>query len=352
MSAAIEASEGGRVILLEGQAALGGSARYGAAITAIDGGQGLGADFSQRVRTDVLDWTRRMGVKWLPARDPSGLRAQLMQPEGGGRTLVASLAAQVRASGVDVRLSARVVQVHRQERWQVTLADGSVQEGDALVVATGGFLGALSRARSALQLPDLVRSSPVFLDGAGEDWLAAHGAVTPDVRRAVVYGHAVRHPGDPERALMVVDALGAVVVDAAGNVLSGLLVPRGGIEPSDEERFLVVRGSDLERIQFFDPLDEMVHDARTVFAKGGWIAADGSMGAIALVQTGAKSLTGVAVDADGQVLDAGSKPISGLFAAGEVAGFGPGGHPPVDNTMVAAAILGGRAAGRAAARAR
>ena len=61
-------------------------------------------------------------------------------------------------------------------------------------------------------------------------------------------------------------------------------------------------------------------------------------------------LTGLVVDLDGRVLNAAGAPVPGLFAAGELTGFGDAydGHP-VDSTMVAGAILTGRAAGKQAA---
>jgi predicted oxidoreductase len=300
----------------------------------------------------VLDWTRGLGVHWLPATDPSGLGTRLLQPEGGGAALTARMADRVAEAGVAIRLDLRADGLTRTDGWQVALADGSVLDSDAVVVATGGFMGSLQRARDTLGLPDLLVSAPAFVDGAGEDWLIAAGGTVPASRAAIVYGHAVRHPLDPTLALMVVDAPRGVIVDDAGRMMRAPLTPRGGIEPGQGPRYLVVDSAGLDQLKFFDPLSDTLYDARGVIRAGGWLAPDGSMAAIELMETGAKSLTGVNTDTDGRVLDLSRNPIPGLFAAGEVAGFGHASHPPVDNTMIASAILSGRAAGKAAARAR
>jgi len=52
------------------------------------------------------------------------------------------------------------------------------------------------------------------------------------------------------------------------------------------------------------------------------------------------------------VLGAGGDPVPGLFAAGEVAGFGGGGvhgYRALEGTFLGGCIFSGRAAGRAAA---
>lgn len=345
MAAAIVASEGANVVLLEGEPTLGGSARFGEAITAVAGGNGLPDDFAHRVQEGVVEWTSEMGLRWVPVPDPGGGSARLMHPEGGGRALSEAMAQAVEAAGVEVRLGTRVTGLSRDDPWRIALSDGATLEADAVVVATGGFLGAMVRTRLSLGQPELLRSAPEFADGAGEDWLVAAGGVVPLERRALVYGHAVQHPQYPQRALMVVDAPGAVIIDAEGRVLRRRLNPRGGIKVETNARFLWLDATGLARVRFFDPLDAAPHDARTVFAQGGWVAPDASMAAIALVRTPAKSLTGVITDRHARVLDGAGRPIAGLFAAGEVAGFGGGTHPNIDNTMVATAILSGRLAG-------
>jgi uncharacterized protein len=66
-----------------------------------------------------------------------------------------------------------------------------------------------------------------------------------------------------------------------------------------------------------------------------------------------KTLGGLETDLDSRVLDAGGAPIGGLYAAGEVAGFGGGGvhgYRSLEGTFVGGCIFSGRAAGRGAAR--
>jgi uncharacterized protein len=66
-----------------------------------------------------------------------------------------------------------------------------------------------------------------------------------------------------------------------------------------------------------------------------------------------KSLGGLQTDLDSRVLDAAGEPIPGLYAAGEVAGFGGGGvhgYRALEGTFLGGCIFSGRAAGRAAAR--
>ncbi|MFI5606229.1 FAD-binding dehydrogenase [Amycolatopsis sp. NPDC051903] len=67
-----------------------------------------------------------------------------------------------------------------------------------------------------------------------------------------------------------------------------------------------------------------------------------------------KTLGGVQTDLDSRVLRADGAPLPGLYAAGEVAGFGGGGvhgYNALEGTFLGGCIFSGRAAGRAMARA-
>jgi predicted oxidoreductase len=67
-----------------------------------------------------------------------------------------------------------------------------------------------------------------------------------------------------------------------------------------------------------------------------------------------KSLGGLETDLSSRVLGAGGAPVPGLYAAGEVAGFGGGGmhgYRSLEGTFLGGCILSGRVAGRAAAEA-
>ncbi len=66
-----------------------------------------------------------------------------------------------------------------------------------------------------------------------------------------------------------------------------------------------------------------------------------------------KTLGGVETDLSGRVLRAGGQPLPGLFAAGEVAGFGGGGmhgYRALEGAFLGGCLFSGRAAGRAVAR--
>ncbi|KGN37882.1 FAD-binding dehydrogenase [Knoellia subterranea] len=66
-----------------------------------------------------------------------------------------------------------------------------------------------------------------------------------------------------------------------------------------------------------------------------------------------KSLGGLQTNLDSQVIGTSGEPIQGLYAAGEVAGFGGGGvhgYRSLEGTFVGGCLFSGRAAGRAAAR--
>ncbi len=67
-----------------------------------------------------------------------------------------------------------------------------------------------------------------------------------------------------------------------------------------------------------------------------------------------KTLGGVKTDLSGRVLQANDQPIPGLYAAGEVAGFGGGGvhgYRALEGTFLGGCLFSGRVAGRAAAEA-
>ncbi|MDX8455854.1 FAD-binding dehydrogenase [Mesorhizobium sp. VK9D] len=67
-----------------------------------------------------------------------------------------------------------------------------------------------------------------------------------------------------------------------------------------------------------------------------------------------KTLGGLETDLDSRVLDAEGQPVPGLYAVGEVAGFGGGGvhgYAALEGTFLGGCIFSGRSAGRAAAKA-
>ena len=80
--------------------------------------------------------------------------------------------------------------------------------------------------------------------------------------------------------------------------------------------------------------------------------ADGPLIAVRLNVLTRKSLGGLETDLDARVLGADGQPIPGLWAAGEVAGFGGGGmhgYRALEGTFLGGCLFSGRVAGRSAA---
>lgn len=80
--------------------------------------------------------------------------------------------------------------------------------------------------------------------------------------------------------------------------------------------------------------------------------ANGPLIAVRLNIITRKTLGGLLTDLQGRVLNADGQPVPGLYAAGEVAGFGGGGmhgYRALEGTFLGGCIFSGRAAGRAAA---
>jgi hypothetical protein len=80
-------------------------------------------------------------------------------------------------------------------------------------------------------------------------------------------------------------------------------------------------------------------------------ASAGPMIAVRLNILTRKTLGGLNTDLSSRILDAAGEPIAGLYAAGEVAGFGGGGvhgYRALEGTFLGGCIFSGRAAGRAA----
>jgi uncharacterized protein len=122
-----------------------------------------------------------------------------------------------------------------------------------------------------------------------------------------------------------------------------------------------VRDRDLQLANEFgkDPQLAIVRGARKVLserlvrvAKPAPIldTTDGPLIAVRLRILTRKSLGGLETDLSARVLGANGQPIPGLFAAGEVAGFGGGGmhgYRSLEGTFLGGCLLGGRIAGRA-----
>ncbi|MGL4178319.1 MAG: FAD-binding protein, partial [Dermatophilaceae bacterium] len=78
----------------------------------------------------------------------------------------------------------------------------------------------------------------------------------------------------------------------------------------------------------------------------------GPLVAVRLRVLSRKTLGGLHTDLSGRVLGLDGSPVPGLYAAGEVAGFGGGGvhgYRALEGTFVGGCLFSGRAAGRGAA---
>ena len=111
-----------------------------------------------------------------------------------------------------------------------------------------------------------------------------------------------------------------------------------------------------------DPQLALIHAARRYFSERVMRiatpaplldAANGPLIAVRLNVLTRKSLGGLHTDLEARVLDHEGAPIPGLYAAGEVAGFGGGGvhgYRALEGTFLGGCLFSGRTAGRAAAR--
>ena len=141
------------------------------------------------------------------------------------------------------------------------------------------------------------------------------------------------------------------------NELSG----DGLIDLADLEAQIVARDRQIANSYGKDAQVTAIHGARAYWAdKVSRVAAPhrildpkaGPLIAVRLSIMTRKSLGGLHTDLEGRVLRADGEPLSGLYAAGEVAGFGGGGmhgYRALEGTFLGGCLFSGRTAGRAAA---
>ncbi len=156
-----------------------------------------------------------------------------------------------------------------------------------------------------------------------------------------------------------------VVADTLPELLRGMreLEPSGPLDPARVTREVFARDRELAngfskdaqitamrsaRKYLGDRLIRVAKPHRLLDPKAGPLIA------VKLHVLTRKSLGGIQTDLEGRVLGATGSPIGGLFAAGEVSGFGGGGvhgYRALEGTFLGGCLFSGRAAGRAAARA-
>lgn len=156
-----------------------------------------------------------------------------------------------------------------------------------------------------------------------------------------------------------------VVADTLGELVAGMnKITRGPrLELADLERQIVARDRELANKYGKDAQLMAVSNARhSLGDKLGRVAAPhrildpahGPLIAVRLNILTRKTLGGLQTDLDSRVLRADGEPFPGLYAAGEVAGFGGGGvhgYNALEGTFLGGCIFSGRVAGRALVRA-
>jgi uncharacterized protein len=135
------------------------------------------------------------------------------------------------------------------------------------------------------------------------------------------------------------------------------------IDLADLEAQIVARDREVANPYAKDGQVTAIHGARAYFAdKLTRVAAPhrildpdaGPLIAVRLSILTRKSLGGLQTDLEARALRASGEPLPGLYAAGEVAGFGGGGmhgYRALEGTFLGGCLFSGRTAGRAAARA-
>ncbi|NIL75558.1 FAD-binding dehydrogenase [Rhodococcus sp. B10] len=154
-----------------------------------------------------------------------------------------------------------------------------------------------------------------------------------------------------------------VVADSIGDLVAGMnRIGEVELKAGDIERLVTARDWEMDNDFSKDLSVSAIHAARRYRGdKAARIAtphrmsdpASGPLIAVKLHLLTRKTLGGLETDLDSRVLRRDGQPFDGLFAAGEVAGFGGGGvhgYRSLEGTFLGGCIFSGRSAGRAAAR--
>ncbi|MES1926226.1 FAD-binding dehydrogenase [Salinisphaera sp. T31B1] len=154
-----------------------------------------------------------------------------------------------------------------------------------------------------------------------------------------------------------------IVADDIGELVAGMNRLAGNelIDRAALETQIVARDAQIDNAYSKDAQVTAIHGARryigdklfrTASPHKMLDPANGPLIAVRLHILTRKTLGGLHTNLDGQVLDAAGEPIAGLYAAGEVAGFGGGGYHgynALEGTFLGGCIFSGRCAGRHAA---
>jgi hypothetical protein len=141
------------------------------------------------------------------------------------------------------------------------------------------------------------------------------------------------------------------------------IAPDPGLDAGELEREIAARDREMANPYSKDGQVTAIHGARRYLAdRFTRVAAPhrfldpgaGPLIAVRLSILTRKTLGGIETDLSGRALRTGGAPLPGLYAAGEVAGFGGGGvhgYRALEGTFLGGCLFSGRVAGRALARA-
>ncbi len=187
-------------------------------------------------------------------------------------------------------------------------------------------------------------------DITGKDWKLALRRVLPGASAPV---EAFKDRGEDFVVAETLDELVAGMNRITGEDL---------IDPVTLRRQIVARDRELDNAFTKDLQVSAIHNSRR--SRGERLARTaaphkildpkaGPLIAVRLNIITRKTLGGIQTDLDGRVLDAAGTPIEGLWAAGEITGFGGGGmhgYRSLEGTFLGGCIFSGRQAGRALSR--
>ena len=187
---------------------------------------------------------------------------------------------------------------------------------------------------------------------------------TSKSRRAVIRERLAGGPPRPVQAFMD-HGEDFIVERSLGELVRGMnaLTGENLIDAAALEAQIVARDRQIANPYAKDGQVTSIHGARRYWAdRLTRVAAPhrildpdaGPLIAVRLSILTRKSLGGLETDLEARVLQASGRPLDGLYAAGEVAGFGGGGmhgYRALEGTFLGGCIFSGRTAGRAAAEA-
>jgi uncharacterized protein len=353
----------------------------------------------------VYQWLTAMGVEFTAlAQLPGNRVARYHRTRDAGLGLVAPLFRNAIALGAEMRMSEDVVELVVDEGRVIGVRTRGIRDGrdrvrraTAVILATGGFQSDLERVRlnwpRDLPVPQrLLSGAGRNARGSGLDLATKIGARLDRMDHQWNYVTGLPDPRAPDgdRGLSVevpqsiwVNRSGRRFVDERsgtqatmravlrqpGGYFYAILDADGaramavaGTEWADRARVereilrnpsLVTTANDLYRLarEADIPIGRLrraiaVHNA----GRSGFRIERAPFYAIRMYPLTRKSMGGLAVNDDAQVLNQGGDPIAGLYAAGEVTGFaGVNGRAALEGTFLGPSVLMGRIAGRSAA---